>query len=78
MSADPKDQTRDEAFWDVHDVAAYLKVSENWVYLQASKGRLPSRKLGGLVRFKPSEVRAFAEDAKPVSAALFSLSKTRP
>ena len=68
----------EEPFWDVHDVAKYLKASESWVYLQASKGALPCRKLGGLRRFKPNEVRAFAENAKPSAGILVSLRKGRP
>jgi excisionase family DNA binding protein len=68
----------EEPFWDVHQVAEYLNVSESWVYLQAAKGALPCRKFGGLLRFKPSEMRAFAESAKPRSGTVVSLTKGRP
>ncbi len=51
--------TTDE-LWDANDVARYLKVSRSWVYQRAEAGRLPCLRVGGLVRFNPDTVRAFA------------------
>lgn len=49
-----------ETLWDARDVARYLKVSRSWVYQKAEAGLLPYLKVGGLVRFVPERVRAFA------------------
>jgi excisionase family DNA binding protein len=49
-----------EPLWDAQDVAAYLKVSRSWVYLHADDGTLPSVRIGGLRRFVPEQIRAFA------------------
>jgi excisionase family DNA binding protein len=46
--------------WDANDVARYLKVSRSWVYQRAEAGLLPCFRLGGLLRFEPDKVRAFA------------------
>lgn len=67
----------DEAFWDVHAAAAYLNVSESWVYQQCARGHLPHRKFGGLLRFQPSELRAWAEDARRSPARVLSMGKKR-
>jgi excisionase family DNA binding protein len=68
-----------EPLWTVHDVAAFLQVSESWVYTEAAARRLPCRKLRGHVRFVPSEVRAYVESAKPVAGRVLSLpSSSRP
>jgi excisionase family DNA binding protein len=42
------------------DVASYLKVSRSWVYHRAEAGLLPHLRVGGLLRFDPEVVRAFA------------------
>ncbi len=49
-----------EALWDARDVARYLKVSRSWVYQKAEAGLLPYLKVGGLVRFVPERIRAYA------------------
>ena len=49
-----------EALWTAEDVAAYLKASRSWVYQKAEAGLLPSLRLGGLLRFDPDQIRAFA------------------
>ena len=46
--------------WDASDVAGYLKVSRSWVYQRAESGQLPCLHVGGLIRFDPATVRAFA------------------
>jgi excisionase family DNA binding protein len=40
----------------VKDVASLLAVHENYVYDLASRGELPSYKIGGMRRFRLSEV----------------------
>jgi len=44
--------------WDARDVARFLGVHRNWVYLQAEAGTLPCVRIGGLVRFEPDTIRA--------------------
>jgi excisionase family DNA binding protein len=46
--------------WRVQDVARALNVSRSWVYQQAERGELPAIRLGGLLRFDPEAVRAWA------------------
>lgn len=46
--------------WDANDAARYLKVSRSWVYQRAESGQLPCLHVGGLIRFDPATVRAFA------------------
>jgi len=49
-----------QTLWDVRDVARYLKASVSWVYKAAERGELPCIRVGGLLRFDPHAVRAFA------------------
>ena len=49
-----------ESLWRVADVAEYLRASRSWVYTKAEAGVLPCRRIEGLLRFVPSEVREFA------------------
>ena len=51
-----------ERLWEASDVARFFNVHRNWVYQQASCGKLPSIRVGGLLRFDPSAVRALAAD----------------
>jgi excisionase family DNA binding protein len=54
------------SLWDANDVARYLKVSRSWVYQRAESGLLPCLRVGGLVRFDPEAVHAFAHgDVRP-------------
>jgi excisionase family DNA binding protein len=57
-----KDSPAAEAgeLWDANDAAHYLKVSRSWVYQRAEAGLLPCLRVGGLLRFDPAMVRAFA------------------
>ena len=56
---DTADDARDE-LWDATGVARYLKVSRSWVYQKTEEGTLPCLRVGGLIRFDPVAVRAFA------------------
>lgn len=63
----------DETLWDATDVAKYLKVSRSWVYLQSGSGDLPHRRIGGLLRFIPEQVRAYARgDLKQAHVLAFT------
>jgi excisionase family DNA binding protein len=48
----------DNGLWTVAEVAAFLKVSRSWVYHRLESGLLPHIRVGGLVRFDPSTIRA--------------------
>jgi excisionase family DNA binding protein len=67
-----KDSLDDEAgeLWDANDAAHYLKVSRSWVYQRAEAGLLPCLRVGGLLRFDPAAVRAFARGAVQPSKVL--------
>lgn len=47
-----------ETLVDANDVARLLKVSRSWVYQRAQAGQLPCYRIGGLLRFAPSEILA--------------------
>jgi excisionase family DNA binding protein len=49
-----------ESLWTVAEVAEYLRVSVSWVYLHAGASDLPCLRVGGLKRFHPAAVRAYA------------------
>jgi excisionase family DNA binding protein len=49
-----------ESLWNADDVARFLKASRSWVYQKAEAGELPCVRLGGLLRFDPETVRAWA------------------
>jgi excisionase family DNA binding protein len=59
------EKTTAEPLWDSQDVANYLKASRSFVYKAIDQRTIPFLRIGGLVRFKPEAVRAFAE-GKPI------------
>jgi excisionase family DNA binding protein len=71
QSADPA-----SGLWDANDVATYLKVSRSWVYQRAESGELRCLRVGGLVRFDPEEVQAFARGEVP--SKVFQFPRSRP
>ena len=61
-----------EPLWTVKEVAAYLRVSTSWVYSHGEDGTLPSVRIGGLRRFHPEAIRAYARgEWKPASVVAF-------
>lgn len=58
----------DPTLWDANDVAAFLKVSRSWVYHRAESGELPHLRVGGLLRFEPLSIRAYARGENPPRA----------
>ncbi len=56
-----------EQLWDVNDVAKYLKVSRSWVYQRVAAGLLPCARIGALVRFRASRIRALARESEQSS-----------
>jgi excisionase family DNA binding protein len=68
----PERDVRAEQLWEVKDVVAYLKVSPSWVYMHAQDGTLPSVRIGGLRRFHPEAIRAYARgEWKPAPVVPF-------
>jgi excisionase family DNA binding protein len=65
------------SLWDANDVARYLKVSRSWVYQRAESGELPCLRVGGLVRFDPEAVHAFAHGDVQPSRSIRSRAKSR-
>ncbi len=64
----------DDTLWTAVDVARYLRASRSWVYQRAEAGDLPSLQLGGLLRFEPEVVRAFARGECVATGRVISLS----
>ncbi len=64
-----------DGLWDANDVAAFLKVSRSWVYHRAEAGQLPCVRVGGLLRFDPSTIRASARGEAPASKRVVAFSK---
>lgn len=58
-----------ENLWDVRRVAQFLGVSRSWVYQRVERGLMPCLRVGGLVRFKPSVVKAWTERTSVVPRA---------
>lgn len=70
----------DEGLWNAQDVARYLKASRSWVYHRAESGELPCLRVGGLLRFDPETVRAFArgETVERSPKSMPHLARTTP
>jgi excisionase family DNA binding protein len=66
-----------ESLWTANDVAAFLQVSRSWVYHRTEGGELPCLRIGGLVRFDPEAIRAFARGDKVHGAKVVAL-RNRP
>ncbi len=59
-----------EPLWTVNDVSCYLKASRSWVYQKAEAGLLPCLRVGGLLRFDPAVVQAWAREEMNVPVVL--------
>ncbi|WP_225413893.1 helix-turn-helix domain-containing protein [Stigmatella hybrida] len=64
-----------ESLWDANDVARFLKVSRSWVYQKTAASELPCLHVGGLVRFEPETIRAWARGEHSPSARIVPLSR---
>jgi excisionase family DNA binding protein len=69
------DASTETTLWDARDVARFLKVSRSWVYHRAESGELPCLRFGGLVRFDPAAIRAFARGELHLAARVIPLRK---
>lgn len=57
-----------DKLWKVADVANFVGASESWVRHAAAGGKLPCMRLGGLLRFQPDAIRAYARGQAPSPA----------
>ncbi len=63
----------DEMLWTAREVATYLRASISWVYKAAERGELPCIRLGAMLRFDPSAVRAWLGSRAAGTAAIMRL-----
>ena len=59
-----------EPLWTAKEVAAYLNVSRQTVYNCTLDGRLPGLRVGGLWRYEPAAVRAYARGEAPPASTV--------
>lgn len=50
-----------EEFLSPKELSRLLKVSKPWPYIMVKRGLLPCYKLGGVIRFKLSDIEDFLE-----------------
>ena len=60
----------DDQLWTVPDVAKFLRASTSWVYKAAERDQLPSIRIGAMLRFDPTAIRAWLNARKRGTAAL--------
>lgn len=56
------EEQQQDRYADAEWVAETLGVSKQWVYDNARKGRIPSYKFGGALRFRTTEILEWARD----------------
>jgi len=57
------------ALWTEAEVAEYLGVNPETVARERRRGRLPFRKIGGLIRYTDSDLREYLERCASTSAS---------
>ncbi|MFT3843346.1 MAG: helix-turn-helix domain-containing protein [Myxococcaceae bacterium] len=50
-----------EPLWTVSNVAEFLQCSPSWVYKAAESGRLPTIRVGSMIRFDPAAIRRLTQ-----------------
>jgi excisionase family DNA binding protein len=60
----PSQETKDESFLSVDDVARRMKVLNAWIYRKARCGLIPHFRLGGVIRFVPKDVEDWLNSHK--------------
>jgi len=66
----------EDTLWTVKDVAAYLAVSRSWIYQRTAAGTFPHLNVGGLLRFDPAEVKAWARGQQAPGAKVLAIGKS--
>jgi excisionase family DNA binding protein len=77
-SIEEKLRHRAGGLWDAREVARFLGVHRNWVYLQAESGSLPCVRIGGLLRFEPETIRAIARGSPIKGGRVVALPVSHP
>ena len=67
-----------DTLWDANDVARYLRASRSWVYQKAEAGLLPYLRIGGLLRFDPGAIRAWARGEIRTNGQVLVMHKSQP
>ena len=57
----------------VKDLAAWLNMPQSTVYLWAAQGKIPCRKIHGLIRFEPDAIAAWLRSFEPGPATAVPL-----
>ena len=52
--------------WDAREAANFLKVSRSWIYARVERDEMPYLRVGGLMRFVPSQLRDWAFTKDPI------------
>ena len=53
-----------EEFLSPKELSNFLKVSKPWPYIMVKRGLLPYYKMGGLIRFKRSDIEVYLERSR--------------
>lgn len=61
-------QVGDDTLLTAQQVASKLQVSLRWVYRQALAGVIPYMRIGGMFRFRLSEIEKWLDSQKPHGA----------
>jgi excisionase family DNA binding protein len=56
-----------ETLLKVEEVAALIQISAKTIYRYVENGKIPFCKIGGFVRFKPSEIEKWLDNREAVS-----------
>ena len=57
-----------EGMWTVDEAAQHLRVSKSWLYRQAAAGQVPVVRLGRSLRFRRTDLDAWATSTKASTA----------
>jgi predicted DNA-binding transcriptional regulator AlpA len=65
-----------DGYWRARRTAAFLGMSESWVYHRAAEGRLPCVRIGGALRFEPAAIKAFTRGEGTGRGRVVALAKS--
>jgi excisionase family DNA binding protein len=63
------DGRNEDRLWTAEEVGAYLGFHPQTVYAKSRLGQIPALKIGRALRFKPADIRKWAEqNSKPATS----------
>jgi hypothetical protein len=68
VAPESPDRQSAEGLWDVSDVMSYLNVKSQKTIRRRIRDGLPSKKIGGLLRFDPEAVRRWVAEQGDAAA----------